>query len=943
MKKTTILLGVLSLSLSYAQSSPPASPVGKVGVNTETPKETLDVEGTLKVGHLPEEGNTSNNKNKHYNGGANLGQDFQGTKMVVANDQGVLGQLPFTIDKGNATNTSLRWNEASKKWEAVTPQAGNAAAYTGSTSVELSTTGNSFERAALTGDVSAAKNSNTVSVDKIKGKAISATAPTDGQVLTWEETTGGTGEWKPKTIALPTDSNDKSPWFRDNTTPATEADFNSSIFHTGKVGIGHVFSNDILNKSVVSIKGTGSDGDQMLFHTNDNQNYWILGSNNDAFRIKTYGDVSSTAPNAQTAKDTRFNLILKPAGGLYVKGNGQNMSSSGADSGFKYEPSGFIEINKSTSSSAVVLRSALDENNKKRAMHIDFHRGKGDAVNNGRSGYFGFASSSSDNLTIANEIDGADIVLSTNGTTSKTEVTGQLKVNNIPDGARGNKILVEDGNIVKKVTLNTLLPEATNGQVLKKGANDWEVANDENDKSPWFVANTTNPAKDSDNRDNNDSSSKIYYPGNVGLGFKFKDATTANLLNNSRLLIDGTDNHLIFNTSGARWKTAIQEAWYRTNYYEIHPDNRPPTERFRFLLNTNGSLYLKGGNNEMKNTGNNAGFFYDASSSKLAIANHSGGTILELKSHLEDSNKVRAMHIDFYRGKHGDANIFNNRSGYIGFGSNGNNTMEINNQTGGDIKLSTGNNNTTELTGKLKVNTIENGARTNRILVHDRNTVKSIAVTDIIPNGTSNGQTLQWNNNSWTVGAAPQANNEPWFKANNGNTETQATNSDNAETGQMYFQGVVGIGADFKNNNLTSNTTSLVGSTEAEKKKVKLVVKGAVVAGSFKGAHGAEIFPDYVFQKYYTGASSIKADYNFQTLSQVENFVKQNGHLPGYKSAAKIKEQGYVDIMETQLTNVEKIEELYLHSIEQDKALKAKDAEIAELKARLDRLEKLLN
>ncbi|EKB55209.1 hypothetical protein HMPREF9699_01913, partial [Bergeyella zoohelcum ATCC 43767] len=64
--------------------------------------------------------------------------------------------------------------------------------------------------------------------------------------------------------------------------------------------------------------------------------------------------------------------------------------------------------------------------------------------------------------------------------------------------------------------------------------------------------------------------------------------------------------------------------------------------------------------------------------------------------------------------------------------------------------------------------------------------------------------------------------------------------------------------------------------------------------------------------------------------------------LPGYKSAETIKAQGYVDLMETQLTNVEKIEELYLHSIEQDKALKAKDAEIADLKQRLERLEKLI-
>ena len=117
---------------------------------------------------------------------------------------------------------------------------------------------------------------------------------------------------------------------------------------------------------------------------------------------------------------------------------------------------------------------------------------------------------------------------------------------------------------------------------------------------------------------------------------------------------------------------------------------------------------------------------------------------------------------------------------------------------------------------------------------------------------------------------------------------------------------------------------------------------GSLLASSFVGKNGASIFPDYVFQKYYTGDSTIKPDYTFASLSQVENFVKQNGHLPGYKSAEAIKKQGYIDLMDTQLKNVEKIEELYLHTIEQDKKLKEKDAEIAELKSRLERLEKLL-
>ncbi|VDH03352.1 hypothetical protein [Bergeyella zoohelcum] len=123
---------------------------------------------------------------------------------------------------------------------------------------------------------------------------------------------------------------------------------------------------------------------------------------------------------------------------------------------------------------------------------------------------------------------------------------------------------------------------------------------------------------------------------------------------------------------------------------------------------------------------------------------------------------------------------------------------------------------------------------------------------------------------------------------------------------------------------------------------ISITDEGMVRATSFQGVNGATIFPDYVFQKYYTGTSSIKADYNFKSLSQVEDFVKANGHLPGYKSAATIKAQGYVDLMETQLTNVEKIEELYLHLMEKEKEVKELRNKNQELENRLERLEKLL-
>ncbi|MCO7318854.1 tropomyosin [Riemerella anatipestifer] len=154
----------------------------------------------------------------------------------------------------------------------------------------------------------------------------------------------------------------------------------------------------------------------------------------------------------------------------------------------------------------------------------------------------------------------------------------------------------------------------------------------------------------------------------------------------------------------------------------------------------------------------------------------------------------------------------------------------------------------------------------------------------------------------------------------------------------------LGLWTNDANNNLARLATTSDGTTaRTNDNRVTIADDGAVTAKSFMGYSGATIFPDYVFQKYYTGISSLKADYSFKNLSQVENFVKTNGHLPGYLSASKIKEQGYIDLMATQLTNVEKIEELYLHLLEKDKEVKELKAKNEELETRLQKLETLLN
>jgi peptidoglycan hydrolase CwlO-like protein len=77
--------------------------------------------------------------------------------------------------------------------------------------------------------------------------------------------------------------------------------------------------------------------------------------------------------------------------------------------------------------------------------------------------------------------------------------------------------------------------------------------------------------------------------------------------------------------------------------------------------------------------------------------------------------------------------------------------------------------------------------------------------------------------------------------------------------------------------------------------------------------------------------------------------VKKNNHLPGIKSAAAIKEQGFWDLGEASRLNLEKIEELFLHTIEQEKKIKELKSsnknmasEVEALKAQMEEIKKLL-
>jgi hypothetical protein len=98
------------------------------------------------------------------------------------------------------------------------------------------------------------------------------------------------------------------------------------------------------------------------------------------------------------------------------------------------------------------------------------------------------------------------------------------------------------------------------------------------------------------------------------------------------------------------------------------------------------------------------------------------------------------------------------------------------------------------------------------------------------------------------------------------------------------------------------------------------------------------ITPDYVFQHYYEGTSNLKEDYKMPSLQEIEAFTKANKHLPGVPSAKEVKDNGGIIINKQSEILLEKIEELFLHTIEQQKQIENQHKEIIALKSLVNKL-----
>lgn len=81
------------------------------------------------------------------------------------------------------------------------------------------------------------------------------------------------------------------------------------------------------------------------------------------------------------------------------------------------------------------------------------------------------------------------------------------------------------------------------------------------------------------------------------------------------------------------------------------------------------------------------------------------------------------------------------------------------------------------------------------------------------------------------------------------------------------------------------------------------------------------VWGDFVFDK----------DYALLSLSDLENYIKEHKHLPGVPSESEVIEKG-INVSDMNVILMQKVEELTLYMIEQDKKIRELEKEVKELK-----------
>jgi hypothetical protein len=105
----------------------------------------------------------------------------------------------------------------------------------------------------------------------------------------------------------------------------------------------------------------------------------------------------------------------------------------------------------------------------------------------------------------------------------------------------------------------------------------------------------------------------------------------------------------------------------------------------------------------------------------------------------------------------------------------------------------------------------------------------------------------------------------------------------------------------------------------------KMAISGGIITEKVRVATNGTVFwADFVFDK----------NYKLRTLSEVEDYIKINKHLPEVPSTAEVTKNG-VELAETQALLLQKIEELTLYLIHQNNKIEKLERKIRRINKKI--------
>lgn len=133
-----------------------------------------------------------------------------------------------------------------------------------------------------------------------------------------------------------------------------------------------------------------------------------------------------------------------------------------------------------------------------------------------------------------------------------------------------------------------------------------------------------------------------------------------------------------------------------------------------------------------------------------------------------------------------------------------------------------------------------------------------------------------------------------------------ATFSSFAQAGPVGFPDGVTVG---------TGVTIPVGSN------YKMAIGGGILTERVRVAtNGTTFWADFVFDK----------NYKLRPLSELESYIKINHHLPEIPSTAEVNKEG-IDLAQTQALLLQKVEELTLYVIQQNKKIEKLEGKVRKL------------